>query len=143
MAMTAKDLLAQKTTLLKRTNQEVDVEIKDLGVWTFYTPSLDDINDANVYADEHYGGVAAKVDLALVYQMCKSPQLYDPELVKALASETGEKEVAGPWIVEKILKAGEVARIASLLMKKAGFNDTDISEYKSPVEIGADAVKNS
>ena len=53
MAMTAKDLIAKSTELLARHGGEFEIDIEGVGVWRFFTPSAEDIHDADSYAKEH------------------------------------------------------------------------------------------
>lgn len=143
MAMTAKDLLAMKTDLIKKKNQTIDIDIKDMGTWTFYVPTFADISDATVYRDEHYGeSNSPKLDSILVFRQTKEPNLYEQDVVEMLAEVSGNGEkTAGEWEVETLLKAGQITRISRLLMKQAGFSeDSAVAVIENEIK-GAEEVK--
>lgn len=142
MAMTAKDLLALKTDFIKRKDETVDIEIKDIGTWTFNVPTASDILDAHVYCNNHYDGSKPSLDRVFVFRQTKEPDLYDAELVAGLAEVAGISDAkAGDWEVDVILKPGQIDRISDLLMVKAGYT-TDSATAVIETEIkGAEEVK--
>lgn len=143
MAMTAKELLALKTDLIKRKDKTIDIDIEDVGVWTFYVPTFSDIADATIYRDEHFGSEnSVKLDSVLVFRQTKEPNLYDQEVVEMLAEVAGNgSKTAGEWEVETILKAGQITRISRMLMKESGFNpDSAVAVIENELE-GAETVK--
>lgn len=142
MAMTAKELLALKTDFIKRKDETVDIQIKDIGTWTFNVPNAADILDATVYRDEHYQGQGDKLDTVLVFRQTKEPNLYDADLVKALGDVEGITDPkAGDWEIETMLRPGQIRRISSILMEKAGYTaDSAVASVEAKFE-AADAVK--
>lgn len=142
MAMTAKELLALKTDFIKRKDETVDIQIKDIGTWTFNVPSSADILDATVYRDEHYQGQSSKLDSVLVFRQAKEPDLYDKDLVAGLCEVAGLDDAkAGDWEVEVMLKPGQIQRISSILMEKAGYTaDSAVASAEAKFE-AAEAVK--
>lgn len=142
MAMTAKDLLALKTDFIKKKDETVDIEIKDIGTWTFNVPTASDILDAHVYCNNHYDGSKPSLDRVFVFRQTKEPDLYDAELVAGLAEVAGISDAkAGDWEVDVILKPGQIDRISDLLMVQAGYT-TDSATAVIETEIkGAEEVK--
>lgn len=141
MAMTAKDLIAKKTTLLERKNETFEVNIKDVGVWKMNVPTAEDIIDSNVYAENHKREVRNDT-VVLCYNMTIQPSLKDAELVAAFADATGHENAPGPWIVDAILNAGEVKNLCEILLSKAGFaSDSVVAVQQAEIE-GAEQLKN-
>lgn len=142
MAMTAKELLALKTDFIKRRDETVDIQIKDIGTWTFNVPNSADILDATVYRDEHYQGQSSKLDSVLVFRQVKEPNLYDNDLIAGLGEVAGISDAkAGDWEVEVMLKPGQIQRISSILMEKAGYTaDSAVASVEAKFE-AVEAVK--
>lgn len=141
MAMTAKELIAKKTDILSRKDATFEVNIKEVGVWKMRTPNAEDIIDSNVFASEHKNEVRNDA-VVLVYNMTVEPNLRDAELVKEVAEAIGRQNTSGPWIVDAILKAGEVKNLSDILLEKAGFSpDSVVSLQQAELE-GAEQLKN-
>lgn len=142
MAMTAKDLIALKTDFISKKDETIDIEIKDIGTWTFNVPTSSDILDAHVYCNDHYGGGKQNLDRVFVFRQVKEPDLYDAELVAALGEVAGNTDAkAGDWEMDIILKPGQIDRISDLLMYQAGYT-TDCAKAIIETEIkGAEEVK--
>lgn len=142
MAMTAKELLALKTDFINKKDETIDIEIKDIGTWTFNVPTSADILDATVYRDEHYSGQSSKLDAVLAFRQVKEPNLYDTELVTALGEVAGITDAkAGDWEIETMLKPGQIQRISSILMEKAGYTeDSAVAVVETEIK-GAEEVK--
>lgn len=142
MAMTAKDLIALKTDFISKKDETIDIEIKDIGTWTFNVPTSADILDATVYRDEHYSGQGDKLDTILVFRQTKEPDLYDADLVKALGEVEGMTDAkAGDWEIETMLKPGQIRRVSSILMEQAGYTaDSAVAVVETEIK-GAEEVK--
>lgn len=136
MAMTAKDLIAKSTELLARKGGEFEIDIENVGVWRFFTPSAEDIHDADTYAKEHK---FRNSDSTLVFNCVVEPNLYDPELVQALKGAKGATDYAAPWIIDALLEAGQVQRVAELILRKAGFT---INSAKIVESVNSNAAQN-
>lgn len=133
MFTSAKDLIARKTDIDKRVNEELIVKIEEMGEWRFKMPTAEDIVDAQTYARTHARASDDSVaDSYLVYNQCIEPDLHDGELQEAYG-------VRGYEILAKLLKAGEVDELAKALMQKAGYRGGCIEIIAK----GAEEVKNA
>ena len=133
MFLSANDLIERKTDIGKRVNEELIVNIEELGQWRFKVPCADEIIDADTYDKAHGQGKRGFVgDAFLVYNQCLEPDLHDKELQKAYG-------VKGHEIVNALLMPGEVSELAKALMMKAGYSGNTLEI----VTDGAEKVKNS
>lgn len=109
--LNAKTLLERKNLLEKRKQKEFEVEVKDLGVFKLRTPITADLIDAR-----EYGG-GNREDEYVIYACTLEPNLKSQELQSGF-------EVKDPVdIVNEIFLPGEVAELATILVRSAGFND--------------------
>lgn len=106
-----KTLLEKKDLLEKRHTKEFFVEVKDLGVFKFRTPTTGDILDSQTYND------GENDDEFIIYTCCIEPNLKDKELLEGY----GVKEPVK--IIEKLFLPGESKRIATLLIEAAGYKE--------------------
>ena len=107
----AKTLLERKNLLEKRKQKEFEVEVKDLGVFKLRTPTTADLIDAREYGGGDYENEF------IVYTCTVEPNLKSQELQQGF-------EVKDPVdIVNEIFLPGEVAELATILVKSAGFNN--------------------
>lgn len=121
MAMTAKDLVARGSEILNRKKECINIEIDGVGVWRLRVPTPAEWNDNNVYFDAHENE-ARNVDVVHVFRQCEEPNLKDAELCKYLADATERKDATpGPWVVDAILKPGEVTGIVEIMLKQLGY----------------------
>ena len=65
--------------------------------------------------------------------------MYDPELVQALKGAKGATDYAAPWIIDALLEAGQVQRVAELILRKAGFT---INSAKIVESVNSNAAQN-
>ena len=109
--LNTKTLLERKNLLEKRKAKVFDVEIKDLGVVKLRTPLTEDLIDSR-----EYGG-GGREDEFIVYSCMVEPDLKSQELQSGF-------EVKDPVdIVSEIFLPGEIAEIATILVKSAGYAD--------------------
>ena len=121
MAMTAKELVLRGSDILSRKKEFVNINIEEVGVWRFRVPTADDINDNKVYFENHKHE-ARNGDVVHVYRQCVEPNLKDPELCAYLAPKVGRKDAPpGPWVVDALLKPGEITSIVEIFYKQLGY----------------------
>lgn len=121
MATSAKELLARKDQILGLKKKQANIEVKGVGVFLVDLPTPSDFEDAEVYYDAHKNE-ARNSDVVLVYRQIVEPNLKDAELVAALAEATGHENVAGPWVLDALLKPGQIARMSRIFMEEAGYD---------------------
>lgn len=107
----AKTLLQRKNLLEKRKQKEFEVEIRELGNIKFRTPITEDLIDAREYGGGNYENEY------LIYACSIEPNFKSQELQSGF-------EVKDPVdIIEKIFLPGEIAELATILVKSAGYAD--------------------
>lgn len=111
-----KELLKRADEIKKRHEQTVTLEIKGLGACKFKVPSKSLIDDARTYDN------GAAVDEFTVAECMIAPKLNDPELLTAYGVSNSID------LVNKIFLAGEVARVATILIEKAGYTEALVKE---------------
>lgn len=117
MAITAKELIAKKTDITARKAGLVEIEVRDIGTFTFKAPSTADFVDAAEYSRTHGGAdSSALTTVYMIYSLCEAPDLHDVDLQKAYGAH-------GHDIVTALFKPGEIAQISDILSEAAGFGE--------------------
>ncbi|OHW62168.1 phage XkdN-like protein [Andreesenia angusta] len=107
--LSAKDLIAKKGLIEKKKTKNISIEVSELGVMIFKTPTTEDLMDANEYS--------GRAQDFLVFNCSVEPNLRNQELQEAFGVATPIE------IVRELLLPGEIHNIAELLSSSAGFND--------------------
>lgn len=122
MAVSVKDLIAQKEVLENRKKEQYDINT-GIGVVTVSQPSRALVLESLKLEGE------GESDKYLVYNTVTEPSLKNQELQTAFGC------LEPTDIVEKLFKPGEVNALAKAILKTAGYNE----DYSAAVH---EAVKN-
>lgn len=113
--LTAKELIAKKGLIEDKKNKKIEIEVPDVGTFSFRLPNMLDYEDAEAYG-KNRDNSGYEQNKYLLYACCLEPNLKDEELLK------GFEVTAGIDLIDKLLMVGEVSTIAQILVKKAGFD---------------------
>jgi len=123
MAVSAKDLINNRKLIEDRKDDQVEIEVPDVGAFIFRLPTINDYQDAEAKAKNRSDDPTIS-NKHLIYTCCVEPALNDKELQDAY-------ECNEPIdIVEKLFMIGEITSIAQILVDQAGFNN----DYKTVVK---------
>ncbi|MCW6678158.1 hypothetical protein NH286_03190 [Anaerococcus sp. NML200574] len=113
--LSAKELLAKKNIIEDKKNKKIEIEVPDIGTFTFRLPSIADYEDAQAYG-KNRDNPGYEQNKYLIYACCLDPKLDDEELMK------GFEVKAAVDLIDKLMLVGEVSSIATILVEKAGFD---------------------
>lgn len=122
MAVSAKDLINNRKLIEERKDDQIEIEVPDVGAFLFRLPTINDYQDAQAKAKNRQN--EAMENKYLIYTCCVEPGLNNKELQDAYEC----KEPID--IVDKLFMIGEIASIAQILVDNAGFNN----DYKTVVK---------
>lgn len=122
MAISAKDLINNRKLIEERKDDQIEIEVPDVGAFLFRLPTINDYQDAQAKAKNRQN--EAMENKYLIYTCCVEPGLNNKELQDAYEC----KEPID--IVDKLFMIGEITSIAQILVDNAGFNN----DYKTVVK---------
>lgn len=122
MAVSAKDLINNRKLIEERKDDQIEIEVPDVGAFLFRLPTINDYQDAQAKAKNRQN--EAMENKYLIYTCCVEPGLNNKELQDAYEC----KEPID--IVDKLFMIGEITSIAQILVDNAGFNN----DYKTVVK---------
>lgn len=122
MAVSAKELINNRKLIEERKDDQIEIEVPEVGTFLFRLPTINDYQDAQAKAKNRQN--EAMENKYLIYTCCVEPALNNKELQDAYEC----KEPID--IVDKLFMIGEITSIAQILVDKAGFNN----DYKAVVK---------
>lgn len=109
--LTAKALIEKRELLKQRKNEQVRIEVKDIGEFIFKIPDFFDVEDAKASSNS---------DAFLVYACSIEPCLRSKEIQDSFG-------VNSPLdVVNEIFMTGEVSSIATILLNRSGYSSDTI-----------------